>query len=71
MRRFSAHYSGTNTGFRYYGTPDRCQTSTRRPPFFPLTNRYTRVRTLEVEPSNANTPVKVRALLLRLKGKSL
>lgn len=71
MRTFSAHYSGTNSGFRYYGTPDRCQTSTRRPPFFPLSSRYTRVRTLEVEPSNANTPVKVRALLLRLKGKSL
>lgn len=71
MKTFSAHYSGSNTGFRYYGTPDRCQTGTRRPPFFPLTNRYTRVRTLEVEASNANTPVKVRALLLRLKGKSL
>lgn len=71
MKRYSALYSGTNTGFRYYGTPDRCQNSARRPPFFPGTNRYTRVRTLEVEPSNANTPPEIRALLVGLKGKSL
>lgn len=71
MRRFSAHYSGSNTGFRYYGSPDRCQNSTRRPPFFPVTNRYTRVRTLEVEATRANTPPEIRALLVRLKGKAL
>jgi hypothetical protein len=71
MRTFTPHYSGTNTGFRYAGTPDRCSYSTRRPPFFPLTNRYGRVRTLEVEATRANTPPEIRTLLLRLKGKSL
>lgn len=71
MRTFSAHYGGSGSGFRYSGTPDRCSYSTRRPPFFPLTNRYTRVRTLEVEATRANTPPEIRSLLLRLKGKSL
>ena len=71
MRLYTPLYSGTNTGMRYQGVPDRCQSTTRRPPFFPLTNRYTRVRTLEIEPSNANSPTKIRALLLRLKGKPL
>lgn len=71
MKRYSVLASGTNAGFRYYGTPDRCQNSTRRPPFFPTTNRYARVRTLEVQPNIANTPPKIRSLLLRLKGKSL
>lgn len=71
MRRFSPHYSGANTGFRYDGAPDRCQATTRRPPFFPLTNRYTHIRTLEVETGRANTPPEIRALLLRLKGKAL
>ena len=71
MKRFSAHYSGSSTGFRYYGSPDRCQVSTHRPPFFPLTNRYTRVRTLEVEATRANTPPEIRTLLLSLKGKAL
>ncbi len=71
MKRYSALYSATNAGFRYYGTPDRCQNSTRRPPFFPGTNRFTRVRTLEVEPSNSNTLPEIRALLVGLKGKSL
>jgi hypothetical protein len=71
MRAFTPHYSGTNTGFRYDGAPDRCQATTQRPPFFPLTNRYTHIRTLEVETSRANTPPEIRALLLRLKGKAL
>lgn len=71
MKRFSAHYSGSNTGFRYYGAPDRCSAGTRRPPFFPLTNRYSLVRTLEVAQNQANTPSKIRSLLLRLKGKTL
>jgi hypothetical protein len=71
MRTYTPLYDGTSTGFRYLGAPDRCQSTTRRPPFFPLTNRYVRVRTLEVEPSQANSPTKIRALLMRLKGQSL
>lgn len=72
MKRYSMIQAGSSSsGFRFYGTPDRCQNSTRRPPFFPGTNRYTRVRTLEVQPRIANTPPKIRSLLLRLKGKSL
>ncbi len=71
MKRYSALYNGSNTGLRYAGVLDRCQNSTRRPPFFPLTNRFTFVRTLELEPSQANTPAKIRTLLLRLKGKTL
>ena len=51
--------------------PETAQNSTQRPPFFPLTNRYRFVRTLEVEPSQANTPAKIRTLLMRLKGKTL
>ena len=71
MRRYSALYGSSNSGMRYQGILDRCQNSAGRPPFFPLTNRYTFVRTLELEPSNANTPTKIRTLLLRLKGKTL
>lgn len=71
MRVFTPHYSGSNTGFRYHGAPDRCQATNRRPPFFPLTNRYLHIRTLEIEASRANTPPEIRALLLRLKGKAL
>ena len=72
MKSYSALYGGTsNSGFRYYGAVDRCQTSTRRPPFFPLTNRTTFVRALEVDATLANTPARIRALLMRLKGKAL
>jgi hypothetical protein len=71
MRRFTPHYNGANTGVRYTGMKDPCQATDNRPPFFPLTNRYTFVRTLEIEPSRANTPAKIRSILLRLKGKSL
>jgi len=73
MRRFSGLYanSTSNSGYRYLGTPDRCQATDRRPPFFPLTNRYMEVRTLEIEPSLANTPARIRALLMRLKGRAL
>ncbi len=71
MRRFTPHYNGSNTGVRYTGVRDPCQATDNRPPFFPLTNRYRFVRTLEIEPSQANTPTKIRALLLRLKGKAL
>ena len=71
MRTYSQLYNGTDTGFRYYGTSDRCQSTTRRPPFFPLTNRYTYLRTLSILPTDANTPTKIRALLMRLKGRPL
>ena len=72
METFSSIYtSALYSGSRYYGTADRCQSTTRRPPFFPLTNRYTFIRTLEVGASRANTPAKIRAILMRLKGKSL
>jgi hypothetical protein len=71
MRRFTPHYNGANTGVRYTGMKDPCQSTNNRPPFFPLTNRYTFVRTLEIEPSRANTPAKIRSILLLLKGKTL
>ena len=71
MRTYSQLYNGTDTGFRYYGTSDRCQSTTRRPPFFPLTNRYTFLRTLSLVPTEVNTPAKIRALLMRLKGRPL
>ena len=70
MRTYSSVYSSsvTNSGFRTLHTPDRCQATQNRPPFFPLTNRYAFVRSLEVDASQANTPTKIRTLLLRLKG---
>lgn len=73
MRTYSRLHSTTtaNSGFRYFGTPDRCQSTDRRPPFFPLTNRYKFVRTLEIEPSLANSPPRIRAILMRLKGRAL
>lgn len=71
MQRYSPLWSGSNTGLRWAGTPDRCQSTDRRPPYFPLTNRYTLTRTLEIEASQANNPTKIRALLMRLKGKTL
>ncbi|HET8771937.1 MAG TPA: hypothetical protein VFM71_13210 [Gemmatimonadaceae bacterium] len=71
MRHFTPLHEGTYGGFRHFGARDRCQSSDQRPPFFPLTNRYTLVRTLEIEPSLANTAAKIRAILLRLKGSTL
>jgi len=73
MRTYSSVYSSsvTNSGFRTLHTPDRCQATQNRPPFFPLTNRYAFVRSLEVDASQANTPTKIRTLLLRLKGRVL
>ncbi len=71
MRRYSDLYDGSNTGMRYFGAVDRCQRSATRPPFFPLTNRYTFVRSLEIDASQANTPAKIRTTLMRLKGKPL
>lgn len=71
MRRLSALQGSGSSGLRYAGVPDRCQGTTRRPPYFPLTNRYALVRTLEVEPSQANTPARIRAILMRLKGRTL
>ncbi len=71
MRTFSQLQSGGTAGLRYAGSRDPCENARRRPPFFPLTNRYGFVRTLEIAPSQANTPAKIRALLLRLKGLAL
>lgn len=71
MQRYTPLYNGSNTGLRWAGVPDPCAATTRRPPFFPLTNRYTVIRSVEVEVSQANTPPKIRALLLRLKGREL
>lgn len=71
MQMYSQTYNGSDTGFRYYGTTDRCQTTTRRPPFFPLTNRYTFLRTSALVASDANTPAKIRSILMRLKGRPL
>ncbi len=61
----------SRTGFRWQGQRDRCAATTNRPPFFPLTNRYTKIQTLEIEPSRANTTPKIQALLTRLKGSTL
>lgn len=71
MRRYTPLQTASTAGFRWAGTADRCQSTFRRPPFFPLTNRYTRVRTVEIEAARANTPPEIRALLMGLKGKSL
>ncbi len=71
MRNFSQLFSGGNSGLRYAGSSDTCQREGRRPPYYPLTNRTTMVRTLEIAPARANTPAKIRALLMRLKGSTL
>ena len=71
MARFSPSSGGTNAGLHWTGSPTRCMAANRRPPFFPLASSYTPVRTLEVAPAQANTPAKISALLLRLKGKTL
>ena len=71
MARFSPSSGGTNAGLHWAGSPTRCMAANRRPPFFPLASSYTPVRTLEVAPAQANTPAKISALLLRLKGKTL
>lgn len=71
MRAFSQLQGSGASGLRYGGVKDPCQATTGRPPFFPLTNRFEVTRTLEIAPARANTPAKVRALLLRLKGAPL
>jgi hypothetical protein len=69
MQNVSALWTASQTGMRFDGVPDRCSRTSRRPPFFPLTNRFTEMRNIEVEASEANNPTKIRALLMRLKGK--
>jgi len=69
MQNYTQLWTASQTGMRFDGVPDPCQKTSRRPPFFPLTNRYTEVRNIEVEASQANNPTKIRALLMRLKGK--
>ncbi len=73
MRTYSGlHASGTAySGFRYAGAVDRCQATLQRPPFFPLTNRLVVLRSLDVDPAQANSPAKIRAFLMRLKGRAL
>lgn len=71
MRRYTPLASGSNTGYRWAGLSDRCSVSGQRPPLFPLTSRYSLLRTLEVAPTQANNPTKIRALLMRLKGRVL
>jgi len=71
MRRYSALHAGANTGLRWAGLSDRCSNSGQRPPLFPLTSRYTLLRSLEIAPIQANNPTKIRALLMRLKGQVL
>ncbi len=71
MRTLTNLSSASNAGFRYAGSTNTCRTTQRRPPYFPLTNRYTFVRALEVNAAQANTPTKIRAMLLRLKGRAL
>lgn len=71
MRVMTPLFGGSNSGFLYAGTPGDCLNRATRPPFFPLTNRYTFVRSLEIAPSLANSPSKIRTLLRQLKGKPL
>jgi hypothetical protein len=71
MQRYTPLWTANNTGMRYAGTLDACQRTDTRPPFFPLTNRYTWSRSLEIRNSLANTPTKVRSILMQLKGKTL
>lgn len=71
MRVLTPLAGGSGSGFRYEGAPDACQSPLRRPPHFPLTNRHVLARELEIEPVRANTPAKIRSLLLRLKGRRL
>jgi len=71
MRTFSTLSGGANAGLHWAGTSPRCTVTGRRPPFFPLTNRYVITRMVEIEPSQANNPAKIRALLMRLKGNTL
>lgn len=71
MQRYTPLWNGNDTGMRYAGAADPCQTTANRPPFFPLTNRYRVTRVIELSPSQARNPVLIRSLLLRLKGATL
>lgn len=71
MQRYTPLWNGTNTGMRYAGAADPCQTTGNRPPFFPLTNRYRVSRVIELAPSQARNPARIRSLLMRLKGATL
>jgi hypothetical protein len=71
MRRYTPLHSGGTSGFRWAGLSDRCSVSGNRPPLFPLTSRYTLQRTLEIAPTQANNPTKIRAILMSLKGRVL
>ncbi len=71
MQRYTPLHSGGTSGFRWAGLSDRCSVSGSRPPLFPLTSRYTLRRTLEIAPTQANNPTKIRAILMSLKGRVL
>jgi len=71
MRSFSPTHVGNNTGYRWRGSTDACQLTMNRPPFFPLTNRFDLVRTIEIAPARAGNPSAIRAILVALKGAAL
>lgn len=55
------------TGMRYAGTWDQCGRAPRRPPFFPLTNRFRVLRSSEVNVQSAKTESALDALFAALR----
>jgi hypothetical protein len=66
----SATYAGNNTGLRENRTVDPCQLTNRKPPFFPMTQRYLDNKYYEIDPVNVDTWAQVKAFYTRLRGRS-
>jgi len=66
----SATYAGNNTGLRENRTVDPCQLTNRKPPFFPMTQRYLDNKYYEIDPVNVDTWSQVKAFYTRLRGRS-
>ena len=62
--------SSGNTGMRENRSVDPCQSTNRKPPFFPSTGRYLDNKYYEIDPVNVASDAQVQAFFTRLRGRS-
>jgi hypothetical protein len=70
VKYLSATYAGNNTGLRENRSVDPCQLTNRKPPFFPMTQRYLENKYYEIDPVNVDSWTQVKAFYAKLRGRS-
>lgn len=61
-------YGGTGEGLRERSAVDPCQTTNRRPPWFPETRRFTPFRQVNTDPRAVDSATEISALFTSLRG---